>query len=47
MRIRIKYRIIGLQGQQEWGKLTASKVFMQLAVTIPFIMAGLDLEVFI
>lgn len=47
MRLRIKYRIFGFEGTTEWGNLTKEKVFMQVAVTIPLVMAGVDLEVFV
>jgi len=47
MRFRIKFRAFGFEGQQEWGDLSKGKVFMQIAVTIPLIMAGIDFEVFI
>ena len=47
MRIRIKFRAFGFEGQEEWGNLAKDKVFMQIAVTLPILMIGIDLEVFI
>lgn len=47
MRVRIKFRAFGFEGQEEWGDPLKDKVFMQIAVTIPILMAGIDLEVFI
>jgi len=47
VRIRIKFRAFSFEGQEEWGNLSKDKVFMQIAVTLPLIMAGIDFEVFI
>ena len=47
MRARIKIRAFGFEGQKEWGNLAKDNVFMQVAVTIPLLMVGIDIEVFI
>jgi len=47
MRMRLKYRAFGFEGQKEWGDLSKDKVFMQVAITLPLLMLGLDFEIFV
>ena len=47
MRARIKIRAFTWETEKEWGNLSKETVFMQITLTIPGLMIGIDFEVFI